>query len=250
MPLANAVHASVSIPLFFDPFVQGTDLYVDGGILSNYPAFLFADSRYPTIGFRLRDLLPSTGITSTLSYLKALLQTMAEAHDKERRLPRHYFQYDILTPPHIPFDKFALTKTDVAELLNSGQQVGKTVLWREHELKERRISFFDPDAESTLDFSVSQARLLQDAYSRQSLWVDGLKQEAEFLVRIGEDWSATYERHTTLTVSGYIPLIMQRFRAGAVPQQSGKVSLMDWECTCEEVLPGNNMAPLIRIPAR
>src|SRR5580658_6245638 len=42
--LANAVHASVSIPLFFDPYVQGSDLYVDGGVLSNYPAFVFAGS--------------------------------------------------------------------------------------------------------------------------------------------------------------------------------------------------------------
>jgi hypothetical protein len=250
MPLANAVHASVSISLFFDPFVQGTDLYVDGGILSNFPAFLFADSKFPTIGFRLRDLVAPSGVTSTLSYLKALFQTMVEAHDKERTLPRHYFQYDIVTPPHIPFNKFSLNKTDVAELLNAGQQVGRTVLWSEHESKERRVSFFDPNAEETLDFAVLQAQRLHEAYSSERLWVDEMLHEAEFVVRIDEAWSATYDRYGTFSVFGDKPLVMQCFRAGAVPQQENKVlSLMDLDCTCEEVLSDGRTISLIRIPA-
>jgi NTE family protein len=250
MPLANAVHASASVPIFFDPYIQGADLYVDGGILSNFPAFLFADSVYPTIGFRLRDLLPPPGITSTLSYLKALLQTMVEAHDKERQLPRHYFQYDIVTPPDIGFDKFALTQTDVAELLNAGRQVGKTVPWQEHKQKQRRVSISDPNPEETLDFSISQAQRLLDIYSGENLWVDELTQHAEFVVRIGEDWSATYDRYVTFTVAGDKPLILQRFRVGGVLQEGNKaMSLMDLESTCEEVLPGGAKAPLIRIPA-
>ena len=247
--LANAVHASVSIPLFFDPYVQGTDLYVDGGVLSNYPAFVFAVSRYPTIGFRLRDLLPVPGITDTASYLKALLQTITEAHDKERTLPRHYFPYDIITPPHIPFDKFSLTPTDIAELLNAGRQVGRQVDWAACEKKERRVAFFDPHADETLDFSVAQARLLYAAYTNQTMWVDDITQKAEFMVRIAEDWSTTYDRFATYTVRGDKPLILQRFRIGALGSSNKAFSLMDLDCTTEEVLESGARAELIRIPA-
>ncbi len=39
-----AVRCSCSIPLFFEPVQQGTNLYIDGGMLSNLPSFVFADS--------------------------------------------------------------------------------------------------------------------------------------------------------------------------------------------------------------
>ena len=38
-----AVRCSCSIPLLIEPVAEGTNLYVDGGMLSNLPAFVFAD---------------------------------------------------------------------------------------------------------------------------------------------------------------------------------------------------------------
>ncbi len=49
--IAEAVHASVSIPIFFVPFLSGPNHFVDGGMLSNFPSFLFAQGYYPTMGF-------------------------------------------------------------------------------------------------------------------------------------------------------------------------------------------------------
>src|SRR6185437_8717872 len=72
-PIAEAVHASASIPLFFRPLELGPTYLVDGGLLSNFPSFLFAQGQYPTIGFRLSDIRPPSGITTTFGYLKALL---------------------------------------------------------------------------------------------------------------------------------------------------------------------------------
>ncbi|MEO8748402.1 MAG: patatin-like phospholipase family protein, partial [Rhodanobacter sp.] len=55
-----AVRCSCSIPLFFEPVEAGADLYVDGGMLSNLPAFVFAEERMNVLalggrilGFRL-----------------------------------------------------------------------------------------------------------------------------------------------------------------------------------------------------
>jgi NTE family protein len=88
--IAESVHASISIPAFFSPLKLGPRYLVDGGILSNFPNFLFAQSSYPTIGFRLSDVTPAENIDSTAAYLKNLLLTMVEAHDAEREDPPYF----------------------------------------------------------------------------------------------------------------------------------------------------------------
>src|SRR5262249_33129798 len=39
--IAEAVHASMSLPLIFRPFEQGKNYLVDGGLVSNFPAWAF-----------------------------------------------------------------------------------------------------------------------------------------------------------------------------------------------------------------
>jgi NTE family protein len=57
MELADAVRASMAIPLFFKPFPYSHNYFVDGGIVSNFPAWLFAkesqEMGIPIVGFRL-----------------------------------------------------------------------------------------------------------------------------------------------------------------------------------------------------
>ncbi len=52
MPIADAVRISMSIPLFFASKVNGPrgDIYVDGGVLDNYPVKLFDSKRYSESG--------------------------------------------------------------------------------------------------------------------------------------------------------------------------------------------------------
>jgi len=55
MPLRLAVRISMSIPLFFKPVIFEKELYVDGGLLTNYPIQVFdyqIDPKY-VIGFNL-----------------------------------------------------------------------------------------------------------------------------------------------------------------------------------------------------
>ena len=60
-PIAKAVRMSMSIPVFYEPFIlrdqSGKKHYiVDGGMLSNYPMWLLdegtTEPQYPTIGFK------------------------------------------------------------------------------------------------------------------------------------------------------------------------------------------------------
>jgi NTE family protein len=104
-----AVRMSMSIPVFFEPVrlehskTGQTHLIVDGGMLSNYPVWLF-DSLdqvpdWPTFGLLLVEPKPEVQIGARLTkpsrehthargpkavvdYVKALAQTMMEAHDR------------------------------------------------------------------------------------------------------------------------------------------------------------------------
>lgn len=96
--IAKAVRMSMSLPLFFEP-VKLTDnkgkehLIIDGGILSNYPIWLLDDNTsnppWPTFGFKLMEPNKrklehgkSGFIKNPISYFKALITTMHQAHDK------------------------------------------------------------------------------------------------------------------------------------------------------------------------
>ena len=107
LEIAAAVRMSMSIPIFFDPVVyqdphnpRDQHLIVDGGLLSNFPVWLFdtppgQTPRWPTFGLLLvapnqQDPLvpgpppPRTdqGKVSILGFLLAIAHTMMEAHDR------------------------------------------------------------------------------------------------------------------------------------------------------------------------
>ncbi len=92
--VALAVRMSMSIPVFYEPVVidykEGgaarRSYIVDGGILSNFPVWLFdsvEEPQWPTFGFRLVD--PGEGepreINNIIDFLSAVVATMIEAHD-------------------------------------------------------------------------------------------------------------------------------------------------------------------------
>jgi NTE family protein len=57
--VAFGVRASMSIPFFFVPLANGDELLVDGGVLSNFPAWVFQQQQekhpLPILGFRLKE---------------------------------------------------------------------------------------------------------------------------------------------------------------------------------------------------
>jgi len=105
LELAWAVRMSMSIPVFFEPVswshaTSGQDhVIVDGGMLSNFPVWLFdceGEPRRPTFGLMLAEPDPreevgerivaaetSGGpIRGLITYLTSLISTMLEANDR------------------------------------------------------------------------------------------------------------------------------------------------------------------------
>ncbi len=95
--ISRAVRMSMSIPVFFEPVKLGdssgrTHFIVDGGVLSNYPIWLLDDNTsnpaWPTFGFKLIEPGKRTPkgpdrnpINNPVSFLKAIMGTMMDAHD-------------------------------------------------------------------------------------------------------------------------------------------------------------------------
>ena len=93
--IAKAVRMSTSIPLFFNPvqikYEKCESYVVDGGILSNFPVWIFdvdGAPRWPTFGFRLADSSESNcsaGRTDLLSYVFDIIEAMVN-EDQSRFL--------------------------------------------------------------------------------------------------------------------------------------------------------------------
>lgn len=96
--IARAIRMSMSIPYFFEPVTlkhreTGEVSYiVDGGVLSNFPIYLFDDGSpdppWPTLGYLLAEDADVVGATVShkiigpLTLFAALFSTMMEAHDR------------------------------------------------------------------------------------------------------------------------------------------------------------------------
>lgn len=99
--VAEAVRLSMSIPFFFEPGNLGGRTVIDGGVLSNFPLWLYdapvgVTPKCPTIGFRLANKVSAPKpITSALDILGAMVRTMTVA--QEKRYLRDFDQGRIIT---------------------------------------------------------------------------------------------------------------------------------------------------------
>ncbi|MBM3470375.1 MAG: patatin-like phospholipase family protein [Armatimonadetes bacterium] len=105
LDVALSVRMSMSIPIFFEPVrfrharTGRVHLIVDGGMLSNFPVWLFDtedEPPWPTFGLLLVEPDPRTPVSERLprpeeargparrvvDYLKSIVLTMLEAHDR------------------------------------------------------------------------------------------------------------------------------------------------------------------------
>lgn len=155
-PIARAVRMSMSIPYFFEPIAmdyfgqtggQRKAYVLDGGLLSNFPIWLFdakngQTPRWPTYGFKLVE--PDSDAPSPSQwpheYIMALISTMLEAHDKAY-IDRANFKRTIGIPTMgIQTTQFNLTDEDKTLLLRSGQEAAIT-FFRSWSFKEHNKEF-------------------------------------------------------------------------------------------------------------
>lgn len=156
--LADAICISMAIPIFFEPKIHQKDnkgkfikeengalsivsakegeMYVDGGVVNNYPIDLF-DTDYPnpqTLGFRvdasheitqLRDQKKSkvTNITGFLDYGTCLFSAVSGAQDKNQT--EDNFRTVYIDIEHVGTTQFVLSENEQKMLIGNGRKATK-----------------------------------------------------------------------------------------------------------------------------
>jgi NTE family protein len=135
--VANAVLASMSIPLFFRPYALGKNFLVDGGLLSNFPAWVFDKEKAdpatdrPVLGFRLRPATTPEPAESFDQFLLALFRTKWEGIDRlQTRMVSGFVPIDIETPPEITATDFDIGAPGKQALYQAGYAAAGSALAR------------------------------------------------------------------------------------------------------------------------
>jgi NTE family protein len=131
-PVAKAIRMSCSLPFFFEPVKLrdrvGINIVVDGGVLSNFPMWLFDKDNVkkvrPVLGVKLSQNLiqqPTNKIKNALNMFEALFETMKDAHDS-RYISRKHEKNIIFVPTEGNLTtEFQLSDEKKQELISLGK---------------------------------------------------------------------------------------------------------------------------------
>ena len=143
LEVAKAVRMSMSIPFFFEPVQlknkkDEPHYIVDGGVLSNYPVWLFdsnsSDPAWPTFGYRLvaSDLESEQDqpneVNGPISMLKALFSTMMEAHDGRYMKSATFVRTIPIPSAEVKTTEFDLSEEKKMVLYQAGRKAAEKFL--------------------------------------------------------------------------------------------------------------------------
>ncbi len=141
LTIAEALRMSMSIPIFFEPWkltdARGTvHLIVDGGILSNYPIWMFdapigTDPAWPTFGFDLYNPADTAdghlpfpkdvdAVKNVFEFGKGIWDTLFSAMDRRYIAQRHWARTIAIDNCNISTAQFNLSRQDEDRLRDSG----------------------------------------------------------------------------------------------------------------------------------
>ena len=133
--ISRAVRMSSSIPFFFNPvhlpYRGGRSFIVDGGILSNFPIWIFdvkGIPRWPTIGFRLsecRSQQREQCKKGILSYALDIAETIIDRNDEIYLSDKDAVRSISIPTFGIKATKFDLTREERQKLYDSGYNKAK-----------------------------------------------------------------------------------------------------------------------------
>jgi NTE family protein len=148
LEIAAAVRMSMSIPIFFEPIryaaPDGEHVIVDGGMLSNFPVWLFDSPgvpEWPTFGLKLVDPEPEAPLTSgptpsvgegpireTIDYIAGLVSTMTDAHDKLYLEKSDFVRTITISNLGVKTTEFNLTADRAEALYDEGRRAAEAFL--------------------------------------------------------------------------------------------------------------------------
>lgn len=139
LEVTQAIRMSMSIPFFFEPvrlknrITRRSSYIVDGGLLSNFPVWLFdtngALPEWPTFGFRLVEPGENSEfphrIRGPISLLAALFATMLKAHDARHIKDKHFVRTIPIPTLNIRATEFGISPERSYALYRSGRQAAE-----------------------------------------------------------------------------------------------------------------------------
>jgi len=140
LDVAAAVRMSMSIPFFYEPVKlrdkknkNQVSYIVDGGLLSNFPVWLFDTEgsvpEWPTFGFKLvepgEELQIPRKIRGPVSLLGALFSTMMEAHDARYIKDEHFVRTIPIPTLNVGTTEFDISREKSEALYRSGRQAAE-----------------------------------------------------------------------------------------------------------------------------
>ena len=152
LEVALAVRMSMAIPIFFEPVrfenpqTGHTHVIVDGGLLSNFPVWLFdvkGRPAHPTFGLRLVEedasdeavIAPlmnsrhiSKGPVGLVLYSYGLLETLLQAHDRLYIEQAHFARTIPIPTGGISAIDFGLSSDDADRLYRAGRKAAREFL--------------------------------------------------------------------------------------------------------------------------
>lgn len=136
--IAKAVRMSSSIPFYFKPVIlkheNGQNYIVDGGILSNYPVWIFdveGVPRWPTFGFKFLDDFVSytaTGKKDIVSFSLDIIGTMLDRNELRIIKDKDYIRTVFIPTGTIGATHFNITSAESLELFHSGYEAAEKFL--------------------------------------------------------------------------------------------------------------------------
>ncbi|SHI67950.1 NTE family protein [Clostridium amylolyticum] len=132
-----AIRMSCSIPFYFKPVYfknqvnKKKSVIVDGGVLSNYPVWLFDVNgvpKYPTLGFRLngnRSTYDHGEINNLIDFTKGIVKTMFEAQDDTHIKQIDYLRTIKIDSLNFNAVDFNISKESLLKLYSSGEKSAK-----------------------------------------------------------------------------------------------------------------------------
>ena len=131
--IARAIRMSCSIPYFFEPVkmrsIEGINVLVDGGVLSNFPMWLFDQDNVkkvrPVLGIKLSSSQyehQKHKINNGIELFGALFETMKDAHDSRYISKKHAENIIFIPTEGVVTTEFHLTQEKKKKLVEFGRE--------------------------------------------------------------------------------------------------------------------------------
>ncbi|MFB4159143.1 patatin-like phospholipase family protein [Geomicrobium sp. JSM 1781026] len=135
--ISKAILMSTSMPFFYRPVVwktknQKKSYIIDGGLLSNFPVWLFdvEDPEFPTFGFHFikEEIRANATIPTPFHLFQNIFRTMMQAHDL-RHFNENTSERTIkIDTGEITATDFELNREEMQFLYNSGYESARTFM--------------------------------------------------------------------------------------------------------------------------